>query len=379
MKKLLIIILLVAIAVLVGWTFYFLYQKSKEKPIIYKTSAAFTTNIIKKTVASGSIVPRKEIEIKPQVSGIIEKIYVEPGNKVKNGAVIARVKIIPNMVNLNNAESRVKLAKIAVDNAQTVIERQKQLFKKELITLAEFQQYELQSKNAAEELASAENNLQLVKEGALQQTGTTTNTIIHSTIDGMVLDVPVKEGNSVIESNTFNDGTTIAKVADMGEMIFEGKVDESEVGKLKEGMDLLITIGAIEGEVFHAKLEYIAPKGIEENGAIQFQIKAVVELKELQFIRAGYSANADIVLEQKDSVMAIEESLLQFSGDSVFVEVETKSQQFEKRMIKTGLSDGINIEILSGLSMEDKIKIVESYGAVEEDEVKNTSNNGKKH
>ncbi len=379
MKKTLIIILLIFSAIAVCWTFYFLYAKSKEKPIVYKTSSPFITDIVKKTVASGSIVPRKEIEIKPQVSGIIEKIYVEPGDKVKNGDVIAYVKIIPNMVNLNNAESRVNLADIAVSNAQTVFDRQKQLFQKELITLSEYQQYELQLKNTKEELDAAKNNLQLVKEGALQQSGASSNTIIHSTISGMVLDVPVKEGNSVIESNTFNDGTTIAKVADMGEMIFEGKVDESEVGKLKEGMDLLITIGAIENETFHAKLEYIAPKGVEENGAIQFQIKAVVELRDNQFIRAGYSANADIVLEHKDKIMAIEESLLQFSGDSIFVEVETKPQRFEKTLVKTGLSDGINIEILSGLKMNDKIKIAETYGVVTEEDEKNASNSHKKY
>lgn len=378
MKKYKVIILLVVILAAMGGTIYFLYSKSQEKPIVYKTSRPFTTNIIKKTVASGSIVPRKEIEIKPQVSGIIEKIYVEPGDKVKNGDIIARVKIIPNMVNLNTAESRVNLAEIAVTNAQTIFDRQKQLYQKELITLAEYQQYELQYKNAKEELEAAKNNLQLVKEGALKQSGSISNTIIYSTIDGMVLDVPVKEGNSVIESNTFNDGTTIAKVADMGEMIFEGKVDESEVGKLKENMDLLITIGAIEGETFKAKLEYIAPKGLEENGAIQFQIKAVVELRDNQFIRAGYSANADIVLERKDSVMAIEESLLQFNGDSIFVEVESQPQQFEKRWIKTGLSDGINIEVVSGLNKNDKIKIAESYGINEEDEKKDAESYSKK-
>jgi HlyD family secretion protein len=366
MNKTVITILLVFGAALVGWTFYFLYAKSQEKPVVYKTASPFTTDVIKKTVASGSIVPRKEIEIKPQVSGIVEKIYVEPGDKVKNGDIIAHVKIIPNMVNLNNAESRVNLAEISVTNSQTVFDRQKQLYQKELITLAEYQQYEIQSKNAKEELEAAQKNLQLVKEGALQQGGAVSNTIIRSTIDGMVLDVPIKEGNSVIESNTFNDGTTIAKIADMGEMIFEGKVDESEVGKLKENMDLLITIGAIEGETFQAKLEYIAPKGVEENGAIQFQIKAVVVLKDNQFIRAGYSANADIVLERKHKVMVVEESLLQFSNDSIFVEIETKPQQFEKRKVSTGLSDGINIEILSGISMNDKIKVAESYGIISE-------------
>jgi HlyD family secretion protein len=171
------------------------------------------------------------------------------------------------------------------------------------------------------------------------------------------LTVPVEIGNSVIESNTFNDGTTIATVADMGEMIFKGKVDESEVGKLHQGMDLILTIGAIDTEKFSAKLEHISPKGVEENGAIQFEIRAAVELKNDQFIRAGYSANADIVLDKRDSVLAIQESLLKFSEDTAWVEIETSPQVFEKRVVKTGLSDGLNVEVLSGLTEKEKIKI----------------------
>jgi HlyD family secretion protein len=261
------------------------------------------------------------------------------------------------MVNLNNAESRLNKAKINLKEATADYERQKKLLDKQVIAEAEFQRFEIAYISAREEVDAAENNLQLIKEGITKKAGSVSNTMIRSTIEGMVLDVPVKEGNSVIESNTFNEGTTIAVVADMGEMIFEGTVDESEVGKIKEGMNLILTIGAIESESFDATLEYISPKGIEENGAIQFEIKAEVNLNENFFIRAGYSANADIVLARKDSVLAIKESLLQFDGDSSFVEVETAPQQYEKREIKTGLSDGINIEILSGLSKDDKIKI----------------------
>ena len=219
------------------------------------------------------------------------------------------------------------------------------------------QQYEVAYSSAREEVVAAETNLELVKEGIAKTMGTTTNTLIRSTIDGMVLDIPVEVGNFVIETNNYNAGTTIATVADMGEMIFEGQVDESEVGKIKPGMDLILTIGAIEHESFHATLEYISPKGVEEKGAIQFEIRAKAKLKRSHFLRAGYSANADIVLDRRDNVLAINESLLQFDGDKPFVEVETGPQQFEKRSIQTGLSDGINSEIVSGLEKTDKIKI----------------------
>ncbi len=346
----------IAILAVFGYTIYFLYEKSQAKPVVYQTTTPFTESIIKKTVATGSVVPRKEIAIKPQVSGIIDIIYVEAGDMVTKGDLIAKVRIIPNMVNLNNAESRVKQAKISMRDAEADYKRQKELFDNGVIAAAEFEDAEIAFSQAEQELNAAEDNLQLIKEGQTKSTGSTTNTLIRSTIDGMVLDVPVKEGNSVIESNTFNDGTTIANIADMGEMVFEGKVDETEVGKISEGMDLILSIGAIEELKFSALLEHISPKGVEENGAIQFEIKASVSLNDNSFVRAGYSANADIVLDRVDSVMAIQESLLKFENDSTYVEVETEPQVFEKRFIETGLSDGINIEVISGLEMEDKIK-----------------------
>lgn len=356
MKTFFKILILVIVLGIFGYTIYFLYNKSQQKPEVFETSHAITTNIIKKTVATGSIVPRKEIEIKPKVSGIIEELYVQEGRQIKKGDLIAKVRIIPNMVNLNNAESRVSRAKISLDNANRNFDRQKELFSQQVISKTEYEAFELELKNAEEELNSAENNLLLIKEGQTKLSGETTNTLITSTISGMILDIPVEIGNSVIESNTFNDGTTIATIADMGEMVFEGKVDESEVGKIHENMDLILTIGAINDISFHAKLEHISPKGLEENGAIQFEIKAAVDLIDSVFVRAGYSANADIVLDKRDSVLAISESLLQFDSDSAFVEIETGENTFEKRYIKTGLSDGINIEILSGLSKEDAIK-----------------------
>jgi HlyD family secretion protein len=320
------------------------------------------TNIIKKTVATGSVIPRKEIEIKPQVSGIVEEVYVEAGNKVKSGDIIAKVRIIPDLVNLNNAESRVERARISLDDAKMNFDRKEKLYRQEVISLSEYQPAEIAYKNAKQEVDAAESNLELIREGVNKKSGRATNTLIRSTISGMVLDVPIKVGSSVIETNNFNAGTTVATIADVGDMIFQGKLDETEVGKIKTGMNLFLTIGAIEKDTFTAILKYISPKGVPENGAVQFEIKADVQLKENEFIRAGYSANADIVLQRSDNVMAIKESLLQFDGDSAYVEVEVAPQKFEKRPIRTGLSDGISIEILSGLTIKEKIKIPQSGG-----------------
>jgi len=357
MKKVIRIIIIVVLSGIFLFTLYFLYQKSKPKLVVFQTKSPIVTNIVKKTVATGSIVPRKEIEIKPKVSGIIQEIYIKPGMKVHKGDLIAKIQIIPDMVNLNNAESRLNRAQINYDDAKAVYDRQKKLYDQGVIPEAEFQQTRLSFNTAREEINAAESNLELIREGVLKKSGQQTNTLVTSTIEGMILEVPVEVGNQVIETNTFNAGTTIAFVADMGEMIFKGKVDETEVGKLKEGMNLVLSIGAIEKEKFDAVLEYIAPKGKEENGAIQFEIKAKVNLKNNIFIRSGYSANADIVLDHRDSVLSLEEGLVQFKGDTTFVEVEKAPQQFIKRDIKTGLSDGINIEILRGLTKKDKIKV----------------------
>ena len=348
---------LILILIVFGGTLVFLYNKSQKKPVVFETKSPFITNIIKKTVATGSIVPRKEIEIKPQISGIIEEIFVEPGDKVKKDDLIARIRVIPNMISLNNAEVRLNLSRINLDDTKRELDRRYKLYEKGIISASQYQEYEMAYNSAREEMDAADNNLQLIKAGVRKNPGEETNTLIRSTIDGMILDIPVKEGKSVIETNNFNAGTTIAVIADMMEMIFEGKVDESEVGKIKAGMNLILSVGAVEKEKFNAILEYISPKGVEEEGAIQFEIRAKMNLKKSHFIRAGYSANADIVLEKKDSVLALNESLLQFEGDRVFVEVENEPEQFEKRYIEVGLSDGINIEIVKGLSKEDKIKV----------------------
>jgi HlyD family secretion protein len=351
--KILGIVLLVAIFL---GTFYFLYSKSKSKPTTYNTIAPKVQTITQKTVATGSVVPRNEIEIKPQVSGIIEEIYLQAGQMVQTGDIIAKVQIIPDMVNLNNAESRVNRAKLNYEDAKIDYDRQKELFDKKVIAYEEYQKAQLAFNTAREEMNAAEDNLELIKKGVTKKSTTTTNTLIRSTINGMLLDVPVEVGNSVIQANTFNAGTTIAIVADMTDMVFEGNVDETEVGKIREGMDIILTIGAIDDEQFEAVLTYLSPKGVEQNGAIQFEIKADVNLKEGQFLRAGYSANASIVLEKREDVMVIPEGFLKFENEKSFVEVEVDSQVFEKRFVEIGLSDGINIEVLDGLSFDEKIK-----------------------
>lgn len=340
------------------YTLYFLFSKSKEVPVVFQTTMPFDTSIVKKTVATGSIVPRKEINVKSNVSGIIEKLFVVAGQQIQAGEVVAKVKIIPNMINLANAENRLNIARINFENAKADFSRNEELFKRDVIAKAELLPVELRYKSAAEEVKAAEDNLQLIKEGVTKSMGNATNTFVKATISGMVLDVPVKEGSQVIESNTFNEGTTISVIANMGEMIFEGKLDESEVGKVRTGMQLILTVGAIENEHFVAELEYISPKGQSENGAIQFTIRArVKEMPQSGFLRAGYSASADIILDKKEKVLAIPESVIQFEKGKAYVEVETAPGKFEKRFIKTGLSDGINIEILEGVKREDKLKM----------------------
>lgn len=357
MKKVFRILGIVILIGAFGGTLFFLYNKSKKHPDVFETQNPFVSNVVKKTVATGSVAPRFEIDIKPQVSGIIDELFVEAGDKVEKNQVVARIKIIPDMVTLNSAETRLNRAKINFEDAKNDFDRQQGLFDKNVISYEEYKNAKVAYDSSKEELTAAENNLELIKNGVTKKAETTTNTLVRSTITGTVLDVPVKVGNSVIQSNTFNDGTTIATVANMNDMIFEGKVDETEVGKISAGMPIELEIGAIEKEKFMAELEYISPKGVEENGAIQFEIKASVQLLDGQFIRAGYSANANIVLDKRDSVLVIPEGLLKFENDSSFVEVQTEiEQQFEKRYVQTGLSDGINIEITTGLNKNEKVK-----------------------
>lgn len=356
MKKVLGILLVLAFAALVVGTGVFLWKKSQKKPVVYATATPTRTDIVHKTVATGSVVPRKEILVKPQVSGIVEELHVEAGQQVERGELIAKVRVIPNMVQLSSGESRVNKAKIALSDARRELERRQRLFADGTIAEAELQSAEIAAQQAEEEVAAAEDNLEIVRKGTSGRVASASTTLVRATISGTVLEVPVEVGSSVIEANNFNDGTTIASIADLGDMIFEGKVDESEVGKLREGMALELTIGAVPDRKLAATLEHIAPKGVEEEGAIQFEIRAALAPQSDVFIRANYSANADIVLDRRDGVLAIDEGLLQFDGEQTYVEVESAPQVFERRDIVTGLSDGLQIEVVSGLSEEDRVK-----------------------
>ncbi|CAM2005261.1 efflux RND transporter periplasmic adaptor subunit [Acanthopleuribacter pedis] len=349
---------LFVLAVVAGFigTGWFLYQKNQEPPVVYETVKPSHKDIVKKTVATGSINPRKEIEIKSHVSGVVDELYVQPGDQIEVGRLVAKIRIIPSMVQLNNAQSSVKAAQIQFDTAKREAARQKAMFEQKLISETEYLGFQDTMKIEEQDLANAISHLEVVREGVSKSAGTTESNLIYSTASGMVLDVPIEIGNFVIESNTFNDGTTIANVADMNEMIFEGWVDESEVGKIRQGLPLELQIGALDKESFGAALEFIAPKGVEQDGAIQFEIRAKIDLPSGTFLRAGYSANADIVLDKRENVLAVREADLIFEDDKPFVEVEVAEQSFEKRAVELGLSDGIHVEVLAGLDASTAIK-----------------------
>lgn len=362
MRKYLKITLLVVVAAIFIGTFIFLYQKSKPKTTVYETITPEIADLEKTTVATGKVEPRDEVLIKPQISGIISEVYKEAGQTIKQGEVIAKVKVIPELGQLNSAESRVRVAEISTAQAETDHERIKKLYNDKLISREDYEKSEVEIKKAREELQTAKDALEIIKEGITKNSASFSSTLIRSTIDGLILDVPIKVGNSVIMSNTFNDGTTIATVANMNDLIFKGKIDETEVGRIHEGMPVKLTIGALQNLTFDAELEYISPKGVEENGANQFEIKAAVHAPDSVQIRSGYSANAEIVLQRAQKVLAVPEGIIEFSGDSTFVWVMTDSipeQKFERRQIKTGMSDGIKLEIKEGLTGKEKVRASE--------------------
>lgn len=359
MKKFLRIAVIAIVAILFIWTFFFLYQKSQPKTTVYDTVRVSRSDLEQVTVATGKIEPRDEIEIKPQISGIIAEIYKEAGQKVKAGEILAKVKVIPEMSSLNAAQSRVRLAAISLKQAKTDYDRMKNLFDQKLVSAEEFEKADVTLKQAEEEKLAADDNLEIVKEGISKNNASLSSTFIRSTITGLILDVPVKVGNSVIMSNTFNDGTTIATVADMTNLIFKGKIDETEVGRIHEGMPVKISLGALQDVPLEAKLEYISPKGEEENGANQFEIKAAVDVPDSITIRSGYSANATIVLKSVKGVLVVPESVLEFSGDTSFVNVLTDSvpqQKFERRRVWLGMSDGISMELKQGVAEGDIVR-----------------------
>ena len=359
MKKYFKFIVAAVIALIFIGTFVFLYVKSLPPPVAYNEFTPKKADIRKTTVVTGKIEPRNEVAIKPQISGIISELLKEAGNTVKEGEVIAKVKVIPDMGQLSSAQSRLRLANINVKQARTDYQREKVLYDKGLVSAGEYAKIAQAYRQAEEELAAAEDNLQVVRDGVSKSNASASSTLVRSTITGVILDIPVKVGNSVILSNTFNDGTTIASVADMNDLIFRGNIDETEVGRLVTGMPMKLSVGALQDTKFDAAREYIAPKAVDNNGANQFESKAAITVSDSVTIPSSYSANAEMELQRADNVLAVPESTLEFSGDSAFVYVLTDSvplQKFVRRAVKTGISDGFKMEIKQGVSAGELVR-----------------------
>ena len=359
MKKYSKLIIAAIIALIFIGTFVFLWQKSQPKEVVYNEFTPKMEDIQKTTIITGKIEPRNEVNIKPQISGIITDLYKEPGDYVNAGDVIAKVKVIPDMGQLSSAEARVRLSDINLKQAQVNYEREENLYNMKLVSADEFDKIKQALQQAKEEKVAAIDALQVVRDGVSKSNASASSTLIRSTISGRILDIPVKVGNMVILSNNFNDGTTIASVANMNDLIFRGNIDETEVGQLVNDMPMKIIIGALQDLKFDANLEYISPKAVENNGANQFEIKAAVKLAEGSNIRSGYSANAEIVLAKADKVLSVPESAIEFSGDSTFVYVikgEGKNKTYDRTQVTTGLSDGVNIEIKKGITQKDKVR-----------------------
>lgn len=356
MKKIGKYILLAFVAVIFIGTFVFLFKKSRPEKVEYEEIEVITCDISKSTVITGKIEPRNEVNVKPQINGIIAELYKEAGQSVEENEVIAKLKVIPDMSSLSSAQSRVRLADINLEQARVNYNREKELFDKNLVSAEEFDQVTQQLSQAEEERKGAQDALEVIRDGVSSANATSSSTLVRSTITGLILDIPVKVGNSVIQANTMNDGTTVATVANMSDLIFDGQVDETEVGNLVEGMPVKITIGALQNFSFDATLEYISPKAVENNGANQFEIKAAVKVPdEGNMIRSGYSANAEIVLQSASQVLSVQESALEFDKDKTYVQLITPTG-YERTEVVTGLSDGINIEVKSGLKLGDKVR-----------------------
>lgn len=367
MKKGVTIFILLLIVALFGGSLYYLYQKNNESPEVFTTEEPTEETIIRKTVATGTIIPREEVEVKPNISGIIDKMFVKPGDSIKAGDMVAELKVVPNITNLNSAKNQVRQAKINLNNERRVFERQQELFDKKVISANDYDLAKNQFDNAKQNLVAAEENYEIIQTGTTDDVGNAATTQIKATISGMVLSVPVKIGTQVIEANNFNEGTTLATIAKVDDLIFDGKIDESEVGKISKGLPLEITIGALQGQKFEAILDYISPQGVEENSAVQFDIEGTLINHESVFIRAGLSANASIILEKAENVLAIKEGLLQFDKETKkpYVEVEIEDQKFERREVELGLSNGVHVEIKKGIAKDDKIKV---WNKVEQNE-----------
>lgn len=362
MKKTIKYAFFAVLALLFLGTFVFLYQKSKPAEVHYNELTATVMDIDRTTVVTGKIIPRNEVNIKPQINGIIAELYKDAGEQVQENEVIAKLKVIPDMGSLSSAQSRVRLAEINLKQAQVNYDREKALYDRQLVSAEEFEQVKQALSQAKEETSAAIESLEVIRDGVSSSNATSSSTLVRSTISGLILDVPVKVGNSVIQANTMNDGTTVATVANMNDLIFDGNIDETEVGALVEGTPVVITIGALKDFSFDATLEYVSPKAVENNGANQFEIKAAVVVPEDKMIRSGYSANAEIVLETVEQVLTVPESALEFDDDDTFVHIKRADGGFERTKIVTGLSDGLNIEVKEGLKEGDIVrgtKIVE--------------------
>lgn len=336
-------------------TFVFLFKKSRPEKVEYNEVTVSRGDIQRTTVLTGKIVPRDEVNVKPQINGIVAELLKEAGEPVQANEVIAKLKVIPDMNSLSSAQSRVRLADINLKQAKTNFEREKALYDRKLVSDEEFDQFRQAYNQAQEEKAAAQDALEVIRDGVSSTNATGSSTLVRSTITGLILDVPVKVGNSVIQANTLNEGTTVATVANMNDLIFDGNIDETEVGTLKEGMSMVITIGALQNYKFDATLEYIAPKAVENNGTNQFEIKAAVRVDQEGQIRSGYSANAEIVLEEENDVLTIPESTLEFEGEDTYVHIKDDGGYTRTKVI-TGLSDGVNIEILDGVKEGDILR-----------------------
>lgn len=369
MNKTVKIILVIVVIILLAFVLKYFKDANSKAIEDFKVEEPFYTSINTKAIATGKLNPEEEIELKPQISGIVDEILVEEGDLVKKGDLIAKIRVVPNEQSLVSASSRIVSNKLSYNNAKVLYDRNKSLFDKGVISQQDFENSELSFNQAKESLAQAQNDYQIIKRGSISG-GSSANTNIVAQIPGTILEIPVREGDQVIQSNNFNAGTTIATIADMSLMIFEGKVDEAEVGKLKEGKEIKVVLGAITNKEFPAKLTFVAPKGIEENGAVQFTIKADVKIDSITNIRAGYSANAEIDIESKDSVLAIREALLQYNRitEKPFVEILDGENKYRKENVELGLSDGINVEITEGVKEGDEIKVWNKASKDNEDE-----------
>ena len=359
MKKIFKILLWVIVAAIFIGTFVYLYLNSKPKEVTYELVSPSVETIERTTVLTGKIEPRDEIDIKPQISGIISEVKVEAGDHVQAGDIIAKIRVVPEETQLSSAENRVKVAEISLEEARQTYERTKTLYEKKYESREKYETDLAAWRRAKEELAQAKDQLTIVREGVSASNAKGGNTLVRSTVTGVVLEVPVKVGSSVIQANTFNDGTTVAKVADMTDLLFVGKVDETEVDLISEGMNVRITVGAVAGSDYEATIEKIAPIATDENGTNTFEVKAALTNAETSRLRAGYSANATVILEQADKVMAVPERVVEYRGDSAFVYVlkGEKPQTFEEKAIKTGVSDGINVQLVdSDLKTDTKLR-----------------------